>query len=79
MIKTLQMISVILALVGTFMLAFGLKVKSGISNDLRDELRLDKEDLIAPSDVRQRTGLFIWGLILISVAAILQLWTILCL
>ena len=77
--KSLQAISIILALAGTFMLAFALKIRTGISNELRKELEIDKQNLISPTDVRLSRWLFICGLILISVAAGLQLWRILCL
>ena len=77
MYKSLQAIPIILALAGTFMLAFGLKVRPGISNEMRKKLEIEKEGLISPSDVKQRTGLMCWGLALISIAAALQLWNIL--
>lgn len=75
--KSLQTISIILALAGTFMLAFGLKVRRGIINNLRKKLEIEKKGLNPPTDVKQRTGLLFLGLVLISIAALLQLWTIL--
>ena len=71
-----KLVSISSALIGTFMLAFGLKVKSGISKSLRKELG-NKQDLIAPSDVRQRTILIALGLALITIAAGIQLWLVL--
>ena len=76
--KSLQAISIMLALIGTFMLGFGLKVRSGITSELRKKLKIEEQGLIAPSDVRQCTALIVCGLALISIAAFLQLWTILC-
>lgn len=58
------------------MLAFGLKVREGISKELRKELQLDERDLIAPSDVRQRTTLIGFGLTLITLAALIQLYMV---
>ena len=68
----LQIASLALGLVGTWLLAFGLKVRPGISRDLRKELGLDETDLIAPSDVRTRPGLFWGGLLLLTLAGTLQ-------
>lgn len=76
--KVLQAISVILALGGAFMLAFGLRVRTGISDDLRKQLHIEERNLISPSDVRQRTGLTTCGLVIIILAAVFQLWAIVC-
>jgi len=78
MYKLIQTISIIFALIGTFLLAYGLKVKTGISNDLRKDLDIDKKRLIPPSDVVQRGTLVRWGLVLITIAAGLQLSVVLC-
>jgi len=74
--KVLQALSIVLALIGTYLLAFGLKVRTGISDELRKELEIEKKELIAPADVRQRTSVVSWGLVMISLAALLQLWVI---
>ena len=76
--KSLQIASIILGVIGTYMLVFGLHVKEGISRELRKDLYIDKSDLIAPADVRQRTVLIIYGLLFITISAILQLLSILC-
>ena len=76
--KSLQIASIILGVIGTYMLVFGLHVKEGISRELRKDLYIDKSDLIAPADVRQRTMLIIYGLLFVTISAILQLLSILC-
>ena len=76
--KSLQIASIILGVIGTYMLVFGLHVKEGISRELSKDLNIDKSDLIAPADVRQRTVLIIYGLLFITISAILQLLSILC-
>ena len=76
MYKLLHFASIIFALAGTYLLAFGLKIRSGISNDLRENLDIERKDLIAPSDVTQRTKMVSSGLLLITIAAALQLWLI---
>ena len=68
----MQILSIVIALIGTYMLAFGLRVKEGISKDLRKEFNLDKSGLIAPSDVHQRPFLFYGGLGLLTIAALIQ-------
>lgn len=77
MYKLVQVISVIAALTGTFLLAFGLKVRPGIRDDLRKNLKLEEKDLVSPSDVQQRWGFVVWGLVFVTIAALLQLWLIL--
>lgn len=78
MYKFVQAISIVAALTGTFLLAFGLKVRPGISDDLRKELRIEEKGLVSPSDIQQRWGFVVWGLIFVTIAALLQLWLILC-
>ena len=72
-----QAASVIFTLVGTFFLAFGLKVRSSISDDVKVDLHLD-DDKIDPSNIKQHTGLIWWGLILISLAAATEIYLIIC-
>jgi len=60
------------------MLAFGRRVRTGISDELRKELDIEKRNLISPSDVRQRRGLTTCGLVIIIFAAVFQLWAIVC-
>ena len=71
--KLMQTLSIILVLIGAYMLAFGLRIREGISKDLRKELELDKPNLICPSDVKQRPLLFSFGLILITIGAVIQI------
>jgi len=78
MYKSLQIISLILALTGTWLVAFGLRVKEGISTEMRNELKIEKTNLIVPSDVRQRIWLIILGLLSITIATILQAYVIIC-
>ena len=77
MYKLVQVVSVIAALAGTFLVAFGLKVRPGISDDLRKELRIEEKGLVSPSDVQQRWRFVVWGLVFVTTAALLQLWLIL--
>jgi len=72
--KWFQTGSIALALAGTYILAFGLWVKEGISKEPRKALRTDKTNLIVPSDVRQRTPSVVIGLVLITIAAGIQLY-----
>ncbi len=60
-IKGLQATSVILITVGTWLLAFGLKVRPGIDQALEKELDLEKKGLVSPSAVRQRPAFFLGG------------------
>ncbi len=75
--KSLQITAIIIALAGTYVLAFGLKVKSGIDPKYEKELRLDNKT-IAPSQCNQKGGFVFWGLFLISISAILQIILIFC-
>lgn len=72
----LQVLSIILTLVGTYMLAFGLRVKTGITDDLRKELDIEKKGLISASNVRQRPCMINCGLGLITLASLIQIWII---
>lgn len=76
--KLVQAISIFLTLIGTFLVAFGLKIRGGISDDLRQKLEITKKGLIPPTDVRQHPILIIIGLLLISVAAVFQVWLLFC-
>ncbi len=78
-IKWMQIASVILALAGTYMLAFGLRVREGISKEIWNQIKTEAERIGAyqPSDVWQRKNLIYAGLALITIAAILQSWLIL--
>ena len=78
MYKLVQVISVVAALIGTFLLAFGLKIRPGISDDLRKELKIEENGLVSPSDVQQRWRFVVWGLVFVTIAALLQVWLILC-
>jgi hypothetical protein len=72
-IKGLQATSVILVAVGTWLLAFGLKVRPGINQALEKELDLEKKGLVSPSAVRQRPAFFWVGLGLITAGALIAL------
>ena len=71
--QVFEILSIVLMVAGTWCLAFGLRVRSGISDDLRRDLNTESTDVVAPSDVRQRKGLFWCGLVLITVGALLQI------
>jgi len=70
--KVVKLICITLTLIGTIMVAFGYKVKEGISRDLRKQLELDRKCLISPSDVQQHPWLFYGGLALILLATLSQ-------
>jgi len=76
MYKLVQALSILAALAGTYLLAFGLRIQPGISDDLRKELKVEEKGLVSPSDVRQRRAFVVWGLVLVTIAALLQLWLI---
>lgn len=69
----IQLISILFTVIGTFMVAFGYRAKQGISNDLREQLKIDEKDLIVPSDIKQRPVVFYGGLLLLALAAICQI------
>ena len=78
MYKLVQALSIIAALAGTYLLAFGLKIRPGISDDLRKKLKIEEKDLVSATDIQQRGAFIVWGLVLVTIAALLQLWLILC-
>ena len=73
LLRLLKAFGVIIALAGTILLAVGLRLKSGIEKGFARKQQLDKKDLVIPSEVKQRLGLIIIGLILILIASIIQL------
>ena len=68
----LQLIVIILGLVAAYFLTFGLKVEKQYPDDFAKELEFKKKGLLNITEVTQREGLIRWGLILITLAAILQ-------
>lgn len=46
MYKLIQVLSILAALVGTYLLAFGLKIQPGISDELRKELKVEEKGLV---------------------------------
>ena len=78
LIKYFHAASLIAILTGTWFLAFGLKVRPGISSELRKNLEIEKSGMICPSDVRQRPGLFWIGLLLITIGALIELVLLVC-
>jgi hypothetical protein len=76
--KLLQIASIISVLAGTWFLAFGLRVRSGIDSGLKKELDVEKKGLISPTDVSQRPALFWIGLALITFGALLEFFLITC-
>lgn len=69
-----DMVSVLSGAAGAFALAFALRVRPGISSEMRRKLSLEERpDLVVPSDVRPRRRLFVSGLLLVAVAAALQI------
>ena len=74
--QVFEILSIVLMVAGTWCLAFGLRVRSGITDDMRKFLKIEYKDLTPPADVWQRKGLFWCGLVLITVGALLQIWFI---
>ena len=73
--KLLHITSAVLILVGTWFLAFGLRIIEGIEPKLRKKLRSSLEDKIVCSDVSQRSVLFWTGLGLITLGILIDLGT----
>jgi len=73
--KLINILSTLSALIGTWLLAFGLRIKEGIDPKFRKEFGPSFKDknLIIPADVSQRKLLFWIGLLLISLGAFLQI------
>ena len=74
--QVFEILSIVLMVAGTWCLAFGLRVRPGISDDLRRDLNTESTDILAAADVRKRKGPFWCGLVLITVGALLQIWFI---
>jgi len=70
--KLVQLISIVITVIGTFMIAFGYRIDEGISKDLRKQLKIGQRGLIAPADIGLRPWVFYCGLLLLLLAAILQ-------
>lgn len=68
----LQLLVIIFSLAGAYFITFGLKVEKQYSDDTAKELEFKKKGLINITEVTQREGLVHWGLILLTLAAILQ-------
>jgi len=75
-IKILETVAIILALEGTFLLAFGLRIRTGIEEKFKKGLGIKEKGLIIPSDVQQNTAFFIIGLGMIFLAALIQISTL---
>ncbi|MBI5579607.1 MAG: hypothetical protein HY895_10680 [Deltaproteobacteria bacterium] len=67
-----NLVSIILGLMGTYLLAFSLKIKSQYSIDLVKLLKLEDRDLVSPTEVKQKNKSFWWGLILLTFVAMIQ-------
>ena len=75
--KLIGIASIVLTLIGTWFLALGLRIREGMNPKFRKNLRL-KDDTIVPSDVSQHRFLFRIGLGLITLGALLEIWTTYC-
>ncbi len=73
--ELIHIISALSALVGTWLLAFALRIKEGVDPKFRKELRHSVEGKIAPADVAQRLVLFWVGLALITLGILLEIGT----
>ncbi len=69
----LQIVTIILALAGAYLLAFGLKVEKQYSDDVVKDLEPKKKGLLIITEVTQREALIAWGLGLLTLASILQI------
>lgn len=72
--KLIGIASITLTLIGTWLLALGLRIREGMNPKFRKNLRLT-DDKIVPSDVSQHRLLFWIGLGLITLGALLEIWT----
>ena len=70
--------SIIIGLAGAYCLAFSLKIKAQYSKELIKELKIDEKIYSIPTNLSQREGLFWLGFILIAVAAIIQIFLLIC-
>lgn len=71
-LKAFQLLSLVIVLTGTWLLAFGLKVRGGLSKELDKEIRPEEKGPVAPSEVRQHPALFWTGLGLITAGVVLE-------
>ncbi len=69
-----HLISIILGLIGTYLLSFSLKIESQYSIEFVKSLKLKDKDLIAPTEAKQKNKLFWLGLIFITLVAMIQLF-----
>jgi hypothetical protein len=67
--------SILLTLVGTWLLALGLRMRDGMSRKFRKDLDSVRRDIIVAPDVSQHRLLFRIGLGLITLGALLEIWT----
>jgi hypothetical protein len=75
--QIIQLAALALGLFGTWMVAFGLRIKAGIDPSFRKDLSLDPK-LIVPADVSQRPWLFKGGLGILTFGAALQAVYLIC-
>jgi hypothetical protein len=77
-IKTMEIwsniFSIVVGLIGAYCLSFSLKISTQYSKELVKELKLDEENYTIPTNVSQREGLFWWGIALITLASLVQMF-----
>jgi MFS family permease len=77
--KFMLTIAILLGVAGVFFIAFGLIIKEGIEKDFNQgALKNEIEKKGTPQNVKQNRPVFYIGLLLISIAALIQIWFILC-
>jgi hypothetical protein len=76
--KLIGIASILLTLIGTWFLALGLRIREGMNPKFRKKLGSIMKDKIVPSEVSQHQLLFRIGLGLITLGALLEIWTTYC-
>jgi hypothetical protein len=68
--------SILVAISGIFLLAFGLKIRFRISETLHAGQNRQDAYPVFPPQVYQRSGFLKWGLFLITIAGLLEIWAV---
>lgn len=72
-----NIISVVFGLLGAYLLAFSLRIKTQYSKDLVEMIRATDKELLILTEVSQRHKLFWWGFTFVTIAALIQLFLLL--
>jgi hypothetical protein len=71
-----QFFSILIAISGIFLMAFGLKIRFRISETLHANQNLQDEYLTFAPQVYQRSGFLKWGLFFMVIAGLLEIWAV---